>query len=291
VTPEKERRWRVLLLAGFVVALLFFGYGILASRGTFVPLRPAQEAGGSSVMVGVPGHRIAGRAYLTGIQSPDAPMVVVLHGDAPGNKPGYQYVFANHLAQALPGTPVVALLRPGYADPYGAKSDGDRGLALGENYTRGVIDDVAAAIQALKSQWNAQRVVLVGHSGGATIAADLAAVKPGLVQEIVLISCPCDVPAFRHHMAGLQKNPMWLLPVSSLSPQVTLDQMSKGVKVMAIAGKDDEIALPEYAFNYVVKANRLGISASMVTMGGKGHEILNEPFVMKQVVHEVSGRW
>jgi hypothetical protein len=87
----KTRRLRLSLLAGFVVVVLFFGHGILASRGTFVPLRPAQEAGGNSVMVGRSGHRIAGRVYLTGAHIPDAPLVVVLHGDAPGNKPGYQY--------------------------------------------------------------------------------------------------------------------------------------------------------------------------------------------------------
>src|ERR1700749_24173 len=75
MVQAKRRRWRLLLLAGFVILLLFFGYGILASRGTFVPLRPAQEAGGSSVMVGVPGHRIAGRVYVMGAQSPDGGLV------------------------------------------------------------------------------------------------------------------------------------------------------------------------------------------------------------------------
>lgn len=287
MNPEKKRRWKLLLLAGLIVVLLFFGHAILASRGTFVPLRPVQEAGGSSVMVGAAGHRIAGRIYLTGAHNPVAPLVVVLHGDAPGNKPGYQYVFANHLAQALPGTPVVALLRPGYADPFGAKSDGDRGLALGENYTRGVIDDIAAAVEALKTQFSATRVVLVGHSGGATISADLAAVKPGLVQETALISCPCDVPAFRHHMAKFQRNPLWLLPVSSLSPMVTLEQMQPGVKVIAISGENDVVALPEYARQYVEKAKGRGIMASMVTLPGKGHEILNEAFVLKEVAEAV----
>jgi alpha-beta hydrolase superfamily lysophospholipase len=183
--------------------------------------------------------------------------------------------------------PVVALLRPGYADPYGAKSDGDRGLALGENYTREVVDDIAAAIEGLKSQWSAQKVMLVGHSGGATISADLAAIKPGLVQEIVLVSCPCDVPAFRHHMAQLQRNPMWLLPVSSLSPMVTLEEMQPAVKVIAISGENDVIALPEYATQYVEKAKRRGIPALMVTLPGKGHEILNEPFVVNQVAEAV----
>jgi hypothetical protein len=88
-------------------------------------------------------------------------------------------------------------------------------------------------------------------------------------------------------MAQLQRNPMWLLPVSSLSPKVTLKEMQPAVKVIAISGENDVIALPEYARQYVEEAKARGIPALMVTLPGKGHEILNEPFVVNQVAEAV----
>ncbi|MGH9782083.1 MAG: alpha/beta hydrolase, partial [Candidatus Acidiferrales bacterium] len=226
-----KRRWKVAVL---VVAVAFFtliGYELIGVRGTFAPSRPASGAGGTAVLVGAAGHRTVGRVYLSGTPPSAAPLVVVLHGDAPFEKPGYQYFFALRLADAAPGTRVVALLRPGYADPYGDKSDGDRGFALGENYTREDIDELVSAIQLLKSRWQNPSVVVVGHSGGAVLAADIAALNPGLVKHVFLVGCPCDVPAFRRHMARLQWSPLWLVPVHSLSPMQTLDQMKKNTAI------------------------------------------------------------
>ena len=64
-----------------------------------------------------------------------ATLLVVLHGDAPTEKPGYQYAFSEDLAAHIPNSRVVALLRPGYEDPQGNRSPGERGLTTGDNYT------------------------------------------------------------------------------------------------------------------------------------------------------------
>lgn len=264
----------------------FFGlvvYKFIAVRGIFAPSLPAAEAGGTAVVVNSSGHRVAGRVYISGTPSSSSPLVVVLHGDAPYVNPGYQYYFASHLADAVPGTRVAALLRPGYADPYGDKSDGDRGLASGENYTRQDIDRLESAIQILKSQWQSPSVVLVGHSGGATLTADIAALNPGLVKHAFLVACPCDVPAFRRHMARVQWSPFWLLPVRSLSPMLSLNQMNKSTAITAISGSNDPIALPQYAETYIDRAKALGLSAEMIVLPGKGHEILNESVVLERV--------
>ncbi len=129
-----KRRWMILPIAVVVMVVAYVGYQLIAVRGTFAPSRPVSTAGGNAVAVGAPGHRIAGRVYVSGTANPAAPVVIVLHGDAPFVKPRYQYLFASELAGAVPGTRVVALLRPGYGDPYGAKSDGDRGFASGTNW-------------------------------------------------------------------------------------------------------------------------------------------------------------
>jgi pimeloyl-ACP methyl ester carboxylesterase len=287
---QRTTRRVIYFVASVLVAVFLLAtFQVLKVRGTFTPSRPASKAGGVAIQAGSSGHRIVGRLYITGEPQPGSPVVIVLHGDAPGVKPSYQYIFASKLATAAPGTRVIALLRPGYADPFGAKSDGDRGsFASGENYTPAVEQDLAAAIRDLKDRFNASRLILVGHSGGATLTADIAALNPRLVQTAILVSCPCDVPAFRHHMARLQWSPTWLLPVNALSPMQTLDTMDADTSILVISGADDPIALPQYSIAYVEKAKSRGLNASMISLPGQGHEILLLPIVVRTVVSEVA---
>jgi fermentation-respiration switch protein FrsA (DUF1100 family) len=282
-----KRWWKRGLLTIVLVVLGVLVYALIAVRGTFAPFQSAADASGSVVVTGAPGHRVVGRVYVTGAPAASAPLIVVLHGDAPFINPRHQYAVAADLANAVPGTRVVALMRPGYADAYGARSDGDRGFALGENYTLDVANDIADAIQSLKQQWGAPSVILVGHSGGAAVAANIAALTPGLVRHVVLVACPCDVPAFRRHMARWQWNLMWLWPVHSLSPMQTLDRLEKRTQVTAISGAKDPVTLPEYARDYIAKAKSRGISASLIILANKGHEILDDPAVIKEVSQAV----
>jgi pimeloyl-ACP methyl ester carboxylesterase len=281
-----KRIWRTLRWVLLALVVLLVGTWIVAAiavRGTFVAFRPAIDAGGEAVEAGAAGHRIVGRVYVKGEPDPAAPLVVVLHGDAPFRHPGYQYGFANDIASAVRGTRAVGLMRPGYADPYGARSDGDRGFASGENYTEAIVRDVAAAIRELQARWSAPSVLLVGHSGGSAIAANIAALEPGLVRQVFVVSCPCDVPKFRAHMAAMQLSPMWLLPAASLSPIETLDRMEAATKVTVFAGSDDPVALPAYAEAYVEKARGRGIDVALIEIPGKGHEILDDPAVESAV--------
>jgi alpha-beta hydrolase superfamily lysophospholipase len=289
IPASLKRRWKQFLLGVLLALFAVMSYTFIASRGTFAARRPASQAGGSAIIVGAPGHRIAGRVYVSGTPSTQAPIVIVLHGDAPFVNPSYQYAFASDVADAATGTRVVAFLRPGYADPFGAKSDGNRGFALGENYTLDVVNAVASAIQSLRSQWNASSVILVGHSGGAAIAANIAALNTGLVRQVFLVGSPCDVPAFRQHMARLQGSPFWLFPVHSLSPMQMLSQMRDATQVTAISGANDPITLPQYAHAYIAKASAQGISASLIMIPNQGHEILNEPDVIREVAKAAGG--
>ena len=282
-----SRRWKVLIAVVLLLVAGRIGYALLALRGTFATKLPLSQAHGEAVAAGSSGHLIVGRFYLSGAANPAAPLVVVLHGDAPFVNPGYQYVFAANVAEGAPGTRVVGLMRPGYTDVFGEKSDGDRGFASGENYTPSVIADMATAIRQLQSQWSAPSVILIGHSGGAAIAANIAALNPGLIQHVFLVGCPCDVPAFRHHMARYQFSPFWLIPVHSLSPEKTLESMQPGTEISAISGSADPITLPQYAEVYVTKAKAQGLTASMTMIPGKGHEILLEPPVLEAVTRAI----
>jgi len=91
-----------------------------------------------------------------------------------------------------------------------------RGLADGDNYTPERLDQLAAAIKEAQVRYHARETVLVGRSGGAASSALLMARRPDLAPHALLVSYPCDLGRWRRHMLVLQKNPIWLRPVSSL---------------------------------------------------------------------------
>ena len=267
-----------LLLGLTVVGVLVLQYAV---RGGFAETLPGPEADGFAILHGVARHKIAGRYYVDGEVVSGKPLIVVLHGDAPFRKPSYHYAFASELSKRLPGIPVAALLRPGFEDPYLGKSDGRRGNASGDDYTRTVTFDVAAAIKSIRDEFFSSAVVLVGHSGGAAISANIAAASPGLIDSLILVSCPCDVPAFRKHMARQQFSPFWLWPSDSESPLDTVNAMTTQTKIYAITGEQDPITLVDYTRAYVDAADRRGIIASLTVLPERRHEILNDDAVIE----------
>lgn len=275
-----SRRSRLLGL--ILLALVVVGFFVLqyAVRGGFAATSPAANVGGQVISQGASGHKIAGRLYVDGSPRADAPLVVVLHGDAPFRKPGYHYAFASALAERLPGVPVAALLRPGFSDPYGGRSEGRRGSASGDDYTGEVTQDVSGAIESLRRELSATPVVLVGHSGGAAIAANVAAASPRPVDSLILVSCPCDVPAFRRHMAREHLSPFWLWPSSSESPLETVGRL-KANRVIAVTGEQDPITLVAYARDYIRAARDHGLNSTLTILPERGHEILNDDAVLE----------
>ena len=118
-------------------------------------------------------YRLQSRQFQSINISENPVLVVVLHDDAPRNKPDYQYSFAEQVASANDNVVAVALLRPGYMDPEGNRSEGNRGPSTGDNWNAINTDSIASAITKLKEQLNPRRVVIAGHSGGAAIAANI----------------------------------------------------------------------------------------------------------------------
>lgn len=287
MATHSKRKWKVvgaILLGVIVVGMLVLQYAV---RGGFAGTRSDTEVGGRAISQGAPGHQIAGRLYVDGAASTDAPLIVVLHGDAPFRKPSYHYAFASALSERLPGVPVAALLRPGFADPFGGQSDGRRGSASGDDYTRAVTLDVSSAIASLRDEFSASAVVLVGHSGGAAISANVAAASPGLIDSLVLVSCPCDVPAFRARMARRQFSPFWLWPSDSESPLDTISTLTTKTRIFAITGEHDPITLVDYARAYTDAAVRRGLNATLTILPDRGHEILNDDAVLEFTQHRV----
>jgi pimeloyl-ACP methyl ester carboxylesterase len=78
-------------------------------------------------------YRLRVNAFASEEKGESPVLVVVIHGDAPFNEPDHQYVFAAKVAANHRDVVAVGLLRPGYSDPEGNTSDGERGLAAGDS--------------------------------------------------------------------------------------------------------------------------------------------------------------
>lgn len=241
---------------------------------------PTRSAEGLAVHLG----GLEARAWRSD-QSTDHPhLVVVLHGDLAGRDDAYQYRFARVARGALGDTVVVAILRPGYVDSFGQRSSGVRGLATGDNYTPEAIKSLLAAIVAARSLYGARDVTLVGHSGGAALAADLLEVDPKLASKLMLVSCPCDVSAWRTRMARQQFNPAWLLPVRSVSPMQGVERLRSDLILKMVVGEHDAVTPPIFTLTFADRARSVGVRASVTILPGSGHNILLDPRVLAGLV-------
>ncbi len=178
-------------------------------------------------------------------QSSAAPVLyVVLHGDTSGGGPSnYHYALAEALQTGgSAGSVAVAMIRPGYYDNAGNTSTGSN-YGRRDSYTAENIAAVAGAIRTLKTVHGAQRVVLVGHSGGAAIAGVILGRFPGLADGAVLVSCPCNIAAWR-----LARGSAW---GQSESPSDYVDRIPDKTRVVAVSGEADTNTSPTLSRDYI----------------------------------------
>lgn len=221
--------------------------------------------------------------YRSASLSAHPDLVVILHGDAPFSRPGYQYAAARRLSTEAGNVIAVGLLRPGYTDDEGHRSSGIRGQAIGDNYTPADVDAITSAITALAETYMTGRVFIVGHSGGAAIAADIIGRHPGVATGAVLVSCPCDVPAWRRHMDSLQHAAIWRLPVQSLSPMDVAERVDPHTVVRVVVGAADHVAPAVFSRGYVQRLQGRGVHADLVEVPKAGHDILLDPQVLRAI--------
>ena len=190
-------------------------------------------------------------------------LVVFIHGDGyRGGPSDYMYRYAKRVGAK--GVVAIGLIRPGYYDSRGHRSTGNS-YRRGDNYRLDVIVAVAAAIKVLKTHFDAEFVVLAGHSGGSAISGVIIGRYPGLVDAAVLGACPCNVPRWRIMRRGRNNSRR------SLSPHDFADRIDAKTSVVAITGGKDKNTKPVLARDYVtvLKANR--IVATFVEVPGVGH--------------------
>jgi predicted esterase len=183
------------------------------------------------------------------------------------------------------------VLRPGYGDGTD-RSDGMRGETTGDNYTPEVIDAVATAISQLTARYHPRRTILIGHSGGAAIAADLVGSKGPVADAALLVSCPCDLAAWRKHMQSVKGGAIWDRRVRSLSPIAVVDGIPASVRMSLLIGSDDPVTPPALTQAYADALRNHRAKFDVAVMPGLTHNILLEPVTMarlKDLIGAVDG--
>ncbi len=211
-------------------------------------------------------------------------LFLVVHGDAPFNNPSYQYGIAKKIASENDNVVAVGVLRPGYTDNEGNKSPGIRGDATGDNYTKEVLVAIHQLAMKFKKQYDPSKVVLVGHSGGAAISANLIKLYADFYSEALLISCPCDLHQWRQHMKKLQPDAqIWHREVTSLSPIEAVENIPKATNIFVVHGVSDTIVPIVIAEKYVAKLSQNKKHVKFLKLEDLGHEIAFNPGVFEYI--------
>lgn len=176
VTPVEPGRWlwrrpldarpRGPLLSALGVALAAVG---CAPPGPAAPASAVEALRHHIALPSMPGHTIS---YLQA-GDPAGPQLILVHG-TPGSADGW----ADYLLNPPPGMQVLALDRPGF----GQSGPPDAMPRLAEQ---------AAAVDALMAR-DGRPVVLLGHSLGGPVVAQVAADHPGHVRGLVLLAASLD---------------------------------------------------------------------------------------------------
>ena len=190
-------------------------------------------------------------------------LVIFIHGDGyRGGPSDYMYRIAREFGTK--GVVAVGLIRPGYYDSQNNHSTGNS-YREGDNYQPDVIATVAAAVKVLKDSYEADFVVLAGHSGGSAISGVIIGKYPSLVNAAVLGACPCNVPNWRIMRRGRNNWPL------SLSPHEFIGEIDKKTTVVALTGSNDGNTEPVIARDYVATLKGKGIGATYIEVSGVGH--------------------
>lgn len=186
-----------------------------------------------------------------------------IHGDVSAGGPAdYMYSYARPFAASHRNVVAIALLRPGYYDRAGKRSDGsDNGRR--DTFHSGNNRAVAGAIRELKQKYNARKAVALGHSGGAGTIGVIAGDYADLLNGVVLVSCPCDVPAWNQSRGRNRGS-------SAQSPVDYLSGVGSDTVIVAVTGSADDNTRPDLASDYIGKAQVRGLPATVRIVGG-GH--------------------
>jgi pimeloyl-ACP methyl ester carboxylesterase len=196
-------------------------------------------------------------------------LVYVLHRDQPTTEAADSQRFARDLALAAPGVRVVALMQ---APETGAT--GSRG------FTRERIASFGDHIEAGRKRYPDVPTIVVGDGGGAALAADLAGLRPKLIDGMVLAACPCMLPEWRKHMEKRTPGSSLKPAADSLDPLMMVGGVRPQTKAALLVGSEDPITPPKFSRGYAEALALRGIATDFRVLPGKGNDILADPEVL-----------
>ena len=188
--------------------------------------------------------------------------IVMFHGDeGRGGDPTSNFAFGAEIARRLPEATVHVLLRPGYQDPWGRKSPGEN-FGRRDQYT---LDNAEIIAANLKRLGNAAPIIAVGHSGGAAQLALALSLEDALVDEAILVSCPCDLDLWQ------SLNATW--PENTLSRSVSPTNVDAPnlVRITVLVGEEDIITPPVLSQSYMQTLTDNQVNAELTIVPGGDH--------------------
>jgi pimeloyl-ACP methyl ester carboxylesterase len=213
-------------------------------------------------------------------------LFVFLHGD--GNPVALDTPLLRQLRRVDARAATAALVRPGYTDREGRQTTAVTTPYPGDSYRREDALALGEAIALLRARTGAPRAVLIGHSGGAALAASIAALFPGLLDHVVAASCPCDLAAWRAHQAKVRNSRAWFRPYRSLSPHALAEDIPPTTTVTLLVGERDDNTPPWLHTGYADLVRAAGGSARVLVVPDAGHEVLRAPDVVALVAAVVT---
>jgi pimeloyl-ACP methyl ester carboxylesterase len=211
-------------------------------------------------------------------------LIVMLHGDGEGQLGPKQVDRWSAIGRSLVDKErnVFFMIRPGYQSPVGHSS----GWAnpKDDDYTAHNMGRVAGALSVLRQTFKPEKLVLVGHSGGAATSALILGRHPGVADAALLLSCPCDVPPWREHRnAQRGRGGPW---GNSLNPLEFVPAIPTGTPVLAVTDGQDDNTLPEFARRWVTQAASHGARARFEEIDGYTHASIQQwPGIARSVTN------
>ncbi len=201
-------------------------------------------------------------------------LIVFLYGDRRGS---VELPLASGVAFDLSqqfNASTVALQRPEYRSNPGL-SNGTASLH-DDDYTPGNVAIVASALDRLRAHNAGKKILLIGHSGGAAMAALLASRFPASADAYLLAGCPCDLVQWRQwrSTSAGQANP-W---PHSLSPLNEVDKTRAGTRIALVVGTRDDSTLAKFSEAYVAGLHAQSVKTRLTYAVGATHvSVLRSP--------------
>ena len=215
-------------------------------------------------------------------------LVFFVHGDQLDPKVTYFDNFISNFSSEE--SILISITRPGWINNKNHKSEGKKNISNGDNYVpQEDVDPIYRVIKKIKRKFNIEQIILIGHSGGAAITGILYGRFQNLIDEAVLISCPCIVPLWRKNFFQklyTKRNKKICIPkFKSKSPHDYAKKIDSKIKINIYVGDKDQNTFPLYSLEYhsILKENQK--NSSLKILPGDHMSILNNSQLIEEVAN------